>query len=164
MVKPHRVLNGSCCATVNAWTVFEGRIILVKHRKLGIWLAPGGHIEENELPHLAAEREFFEETGVAATVLSAPMAALQATESEYLPMPFYCNLHMVNKPRGDSFCANHYSWGFFVRVQSVDSMHDRDEGIEQIGLFDPREVEKLETTQDILAEARYVFSHFPSQV
>lgn len=31
---------------------------------MGIWLNPGGHIESGELPHEAAEREFYEETGV----------------------------------------------------------------------------------------------------
>lgn len=39
------------------------------HRKLGMWLPPGGHIEENELPDDAAVREVLEETGVPVALL-----------------------------------------------------------------------------------------------
>jgi 8-oxo-dGTP pyrophosphatase MutT (NUDIX family) len=34
------------------------------HKKLQLWLPPGGHIEPNELPDDAAIRETLEETGV----------------------------------------------------------------------------------------------------
>jgi ADP-ribose pyrophosphatase YjhB (NUDIX family) len=34
----------------------------VKHKGLGVWLPPGGHVEEGELPHVSALREAFEET------------------------------------------------------------------------------------------------------
>src|SRR6188472_2873662 len=36
--------------TVAVFVVHVGRVILHRHRKLGIWLPPGGHIEPNELP------------------------------------------------------------------------------------------------------------------
>jgi 8-oxo-dGTP pyrophosphatase MutT (NUDIX family) len=43
----------------------ESRTILLHyHRKLGKWLPPGGHIEDNELPDEAALREVLEETGI----------------------------------------------------------------------------------------------------
>ncbi len=44
--------------------VFEGKVLLHRHRKLGTWLPPGGHIEKDELPDDAAVREVGEETGV----------------------------------------------------------------------------------------------------
>ncbi len=50
--------------TVAVFVVWEGRVLLHRHRKLGMWLPPGGHIEENELPDDAAVREVFEETGL----------------------------------------------------------------------------------------------------
>ena len=50
--------------TVAVFVVCEGKILLHFHRKLGMWLPPGGHIEVNELPDEAAVREVLEETGV----------------------------------------------------------------------------------------------------
>ena len=32
----------------------SGKILMIKHKKLGVWLPPGGHIDENELPCKAA--------------------------------------------------------------------------------------------------------------
>ncbi len=50
--------------TVAVFVVFEGKVLLHRHRKLGTWLPPGGHIEKDELPDDAAVREVGEETGV----------------------------------------------------------------------------------------------------
>jgi 8-oxo-dGTP pyrophosphatase MutT (NUDIX family) len=50
--------------TVAVFVVWEGKVLLHLHRKLGIWLPPGGHIERDELPDDTAVREVFEETGI----------------------------------------------------------------------------------------------------
>lgn len=50
--------------TVAVFVVHAQRVLLHYHRKLGRWLPPGGHVEENELPDDAAVREVLEETGV----------------------------------------------------------------------------------------------------
>ncbi|MCA1838684.1 MAG: NUDIX domain-containing protein, partial [Actinobacteria bacterium] len=50
--------------TVAVFVVWEGKVLLHFHRKLGMWLPPGGHIERDELPDDAAVREVFEETGL----------------------------------------------------------------------------------------------------
>src|SRR5215216_4857899 len=55
--------------TVTVFVVHLGRVLLHYHRKLGKWLPPGGHIEDNELPDEAALREVFEETGIRARLV-----------------------------------------------------------------------------------------------
>jgi 8-oxo-dGTP pyrophosphatase MutT (NUDIX family) len=40
------------------------RVLLLFHRKLRMWLPPGGHIDRDELPDEAAVREVLEETGI----------------------------------------------------------------------------------------------------
>src|SRR5215213_8221686 len=50
--------------TVAVFVAWEGKVLLHYHRKLGMWLPPGGHIERDELPDDAAVREVFEETGL----------------------------------------------------------------------------------------------------
>jgi 8-oxo-dGTP pyrophosphatase MutT (NUDIX family) len=55
--------------TVAVFVVHQGRVLLHYHRKLGKWLPPGGHIEDNELPDDAAVREVLEETGIRARLV-----------------------------------------------------------------------------------------------
>lgn len=50
--------------TVAVFVVHNDHVLLHPHRKLGIWLPPGGHIEPNELPDEAAVREVEEESGL----------------------------------------------------------------------------------------------------
>lgn len=50
--------------TVAVFVVHHDHVLLHPHRKLGIWLPPGGHIEPNELPDEAALREVEEEAGI----------------------------------------------------------------------------------------------------
>jgi 8-oxo-dGTP pyrophosphatase MutT (NUDIX family) len=46
------------------FVVDQGRVLLHRHAKLGLWLPPGGHVEPHELPDEAARREVLEESGL----------------------------------------------------------------------------------------------------
>ncbi len=52
--------------TASAIVVGRRGVILHRHRRLGIWLQPGGHIDVGESPGAAARRETLEETGLVA--------------------------------------------------------------------------------------------------
>ena len=54
---------------VSAVTQSGGATLLHWHRKVGLWLPPGGHIEPNEDPLEAARREAWEETGIDVEIL-----------------------------------------------------------------------------------------------
>lgn len=58
--------------TVATFVLHEGKVLLLWHRKLSMWLPPGGHIEPHELPDEAAVREVKEETGLDVVLLSQP--------------------------------------------------------------------------------------------
>lgn len=58
--------------TVAVFVVHAGHVALHPHRKLGLWLPPGGHIEMHELPDDAARREAWEETGIAVRLVGSP--------------------------------------------------------------------------------------------
>ena len=51
-------------ATGSAVVIGPRGVLLHRHRKLGIWMQPGGHLEPGEQPWDAAVRETFEETGL----------------------------------------------------------------------------------------------------
>jgi 8-oxo-dGTP pyrophosphatase MutT (NUDIX family) len=52
---------------VTGSAIVTGRrgVVLVRHKRFGIWLQPGGHIDPGETPAAAALRESEEETGLA---------------------------------------------------------------------------------------------------
>lgn len=51
--------------TGSAFVVGERGVVLLRHKRLGMWLQPGGHIDPGESPWDAARREAIEETGLA---------------------------------------------------------------------------------------------------
>ena len=156
------------CLTANGWLLRNDQVLLVKHRLLGIWLSPGGHVEENELPHQAAEREFLEETGIRGHVISAE-PLLSSCSTEYLPLPFMSNLHWINKP-GDELkfrsgskkaCEQHYVFSYYLSCDGPCDIVKGDAGITDIHWFSKQEISELETIQEIRDEANYVFQHYP---
>ncbi len=52
------------CVSVFVYDKNNKKFLLVHHKKMNIWVQPGGHVEENEDPEEAAIREVYEETGV----------------------------------------------------------------------------------------------------
>ncbi len=58
--------------TASAFVVSSRGVILHRHRRLGIWVQPGGHIDHGEDPPTAAARETLEETGLVTRHLSPP--------------------------------------------------------------------------------------------
>jgi 8-oxo-dGTP pyrophosphatase MutT (NUDIX family) len=50
----------------------RGQLLLVAHRKAGLWLPPGGHVEPGEDPWRAAVREAREELGLMVSDPSSP--------------------------------------------------------------------------------------------
>ncbi|MEA2056232.1 MAG: NUDIX domain-containing protein [Patescibacteria group bacterium] len=84
------------CYTSAGMLIENEKILLIKHRKLKMWLCPGGHLEEEELPHQAAEREFFEETGVKVKAIDY-LFQVETDRTQYLPNPIETNLHWVSQ-------------------------------------------------------------------
>ncbi|GAA3207368.1 hypothetical protein GCM10020256_02980 [Streptomyces thermocoprophilus] len=57
---------------VSYFVVFDdrrGKLLLVDHRKAGLWLPPGGHVEPGEDPWSTVVRECREELGIPAQAL-----------------------------------------------------------------------------------------------
>ena len=63
------VVDGIRHFTVTTFVSMDGATLLHWHRKVGLWLPPGGHLEPNEDPVQAARREALEETGLEVEIL-----------------------------------------------------------------------------------------------
>ncbi len=57
--------------TASAVVTGERGVLLHRHRRLGIWLQPGGHLDAGEAPWEAAAREAREETGLEVALVGA---------------------------------------------------------------------------------------------
>lgn len=68
--RPFAEDGGLVHVTSSAIVVGARGVILHKHKRLGIWIQPGGHINEGERPEDAALREVLEETGLTTTHFS----------------------------------------------------------------------------------------------
>ncbi|ADI15517.1 NUDIX hydrolase [Truepera radiovictrix] len=71
--------------TATAFVVWRNRVLLHRHKKLGLWFPCGGHLEPNELPDEAAVREVFEESGVRVVLVGE--RALQTEPPRQLVRP-----------------------------------------------------------------------------
>ncbi|HEX6658055.1 MAG TPA: NUDIX domain-containing protein, partial [Ilumatobacter sp.] len=75
--------------TASAIVVGVRGVVLHKHKRLGLWLQPGGHIDPGEAPWRAAIREAQEETGLPVEPLAGPprwaAAAMDVRRSRAAP-------------------------------------------------------------------------------
>ena len=122
--------------TASVYIVQDGKILLHKHKKLGIWLQPGGHIELDEDPTEAAKREALEETGfVVELVGNIGIPVPHRGRSRDLLLPMFLNRHNYDATH------EHIDFSYFARV--VSGVLTPEDGVE-MRWFTRDEIEKNE--------------------
>ncbi|MCW1887975.1 MAG: NUDIX domain-containing protein [Candidatus Moranbacteria bacterium] len=86
---------------VDVFVVYENKVLLRFHDKHDLWLAPGGHIELDELPEEAAVREVLEEVGLDVELVfedSVPEEEAKDDDRQReLHLPSFTNVHYINE-------------------------------------------------------------------
>lgn len=84
------------CLIANMFVIHEDKVLLVHHRKLNLWMAPGGHVDEGESPHLTAERECYEETGLRCQAVE-PYFPRDTQRELFIPNPVHSHIHWMSE-------------------------------------------------------------------
>jgi len=106
--------------TATTFVVHEGRTLLLHHRKLGMWLPPGGHIDPHELPDRAAVREVREESGLEVELLSQ---GRMLGHVHILPQPYCILLEDISPGH------QHIDLIYFARVNGGSLAHAEREAL-----------------------------------
>jgi 8-oxo-dGTP pyrophosphatase MutT (NUDIX family) len=163
MNKLQKASKPNFCLTASGYLVHDSKILLIKHKKLQAWLSPGGHIDPGELPHHAAEREFWEETGI-------KVEAVGYESEDFMPVPFKSGLHWVCKENFERRhegkkplkqwkrgCEQHFDLGYFVKpIAGLDYKKNVEE-TDGIAWFTFKEIEGLNTFADVRKAVRIAF-------
>ncbi|MGC8629259.1 MAG: NUDIX hydrolase [Candidatus Micrarchaeia archaeon] len=133
------------CIVAGCIITKEGKVLLVRHKKLGVWLYPGGHVEENEQPHEAAKREAFEETGMRVRLVSCGGIKISAKEAKSLPMPFVILLEHVPYKTG---AHSHFDLVYVARPIGGKATLNKKEST-SIGWFSKEQIPRLKTFENV---------------
>ena len=115
MPSPFSELADPTHVTASAIVIGPDGVLLHFHKKLRLWLQPGGHIEPNEAPWDAAPREVLEETGLHA----APRGDLTVFHVDVHPAGTHVHLDLryllfasgaPAPPPGESQQVRWFSW------------------------------------------------------
>jgi len=122
----------------------DNKVLMIKHKKLKVWLPPGGHIDENELPCKAVLREILEETGVNARVISTAKDTGFPVADYELHLPMEILLEDID---GDGL-HNHIDMIYLCKTDDIELNPQKSE-VDGVGWFHPSEVEELETFDNV---------------
>jgi 8-oxo-dGTP pyrophosphatase MutT (NUDIX family) len=98
------------------YVVNDGATALHEHDKLGMWLPPGGHVDRDELPHRAAEREVREELGLD-PALRSTAGDVESPTVRSIPQPQQFLLEDINTCDGE-VGHQHVDFVFYGTVDS----------------------------------------------
>ncbi len=123
----------------------KDEVLLIKHKKLGVWLPPGGHIEAGEFPYEAAVREAKEETGLDIELLGSRAFNYSGDEAATLIKPFATIYENVPYKAEKHI---HFDMVYLATPKSGEVSLNRDES-DEIGWFNSDAVKGMNTFENV---------------
>lgn len=122
--------------TATTIIVHKQRALLHLHKKLGIWIPVGGHIDRDELPEDAALREIKEEAGLEVKLFN-PDKHSEMGDTRQLIRPMHILLENINE------FHQHIDFIYYAKADTFDV--DSQEGeSDDLKWFTADEIRKLE--------------------
>jgi len=121
------------------------QILMIYHNKLQVWLPPGGHIEENELPDDAVIREIFEETGIKAEIISNKQElTINDDNCKGLKRPFTVLLENIEC----DWSHNHIDM-IYICTAINEELNIQKTEVSDIGWFSIGQIDELKTYKNV---------------
>ena len=144
--------------TATTFIVREGKVLLHRHPKQGLWLPPGGHIERDELPDEAARREIEEETGLRLTLHSEKEAVAMARDMDcgIVAQPAFILIEDINPYH------QHIDFTYFASLDGVEADISSAGRRNGFAWFAPHDLTMEDVPQNVREGARRALAYFRS--
>ena len=130
--------------TVATFVIHDDKVLLLWHRKLSMWLPPGGHIDPNELPDEAAVREVKEETGLDVVLLSKPSQPQLPNSPVPLARPEAIQLEDIGPGH------QHIDLIYFARPADPTAVKPiANDEVDRVGWYGVDDLHKINVTEEI---------------
>lgn len=138
----------------------EQQTLLLWHKRLGRWMPPGGHIDENETPQEAARRECKEETGLDIEILGEEqqdLFALCTHEGSMLLKPFAMLLEKIPAcPKRNEPAHEHMDFVFLARpINEKQPLQLLEEEATELRWFGRSAIEELSEETEIFGNVKH---------
>ena len=138
--------------TATAYVIDNQKVLLIHHKKLRKWLPPGGHLDPNELPSVAAVREVFEETGFEVELLPQENVWIERWNASSFPRPYMCLLEEIPEHNGHP-AHQHVDFIYLARLTGGNHNTNHQE-IHDMRWFSLHEIENLASDEEIFDETK----------
>jgi len=142
---------------VNGYVVNDGKVLLIHHKKLKLWLPPGGHIEKDETPDEALAREIKEELGLRIRFLNHSDIPLAGNVKRHLALPFDVNVHSV----GDH---DHCGFYYVAEALNLDELKKNEKELNDFAWFSEEELHQEKISPDVRHQALKALKHHNRRV
>ena len=122
--------------TATTVIVYKNKVLLHLHKKLGIWLPVGGHIDRDELPEEAALREIKEEAGLEVELYN-PDEQINMGDAKQLARPMHILLENINQ------FHQHIDFIYYAKANTF-RVKSRDGETDNLKWFTSDEIRKLD--------------------
>jgi 8-oxo-dGTP diphosphatase len=138
---------------IGGYLIHNNKVLLIHHKKLDLWLPPGGHIEKNETPDEAVEREFKEELGLEVELLNRNDVPTGGNIVKQLAVPFYVNVHNV----GDH---NHCCFYYLCKLKNTGKIKINKDELKNFSWLSIEELNQKKIPTDVRSIAHKAFELF----